>query len=522
MEANEQIEYVKEAFKLKEKKYYKPAIEVLYKALELENDNIEILFQISELYFLLNNYEHSMKYIEKVLSLNPVYEPGLILIIKLDERLGDLDGALKFSQILYENYNNENNLAILVKILLKLKLYPEVEKYSELLNDDLKIEYANALYVDGLGDEAKGILSQCDKNNENALLLEGKIKFDEGDLDRSQEIFNRISVNSQNPEILNFLGLFELEKMNFVEAVKHFSKAVSLDKNTSKYFYNLGCAYFYNGWIKEAKNAYSKALYLNPDNTGYRYSLAYLYFDNKEFSKSRKEVDAILDLEPENTQAIVLRALLLANDKDYLGAKELLETCIEKSNDDFAKVSLSKIYAQLNIFEKAEKLLISVIEKNPRNLNYLCDLSEIYIKERKYDKSINIANKILEINPNYIAAYILAARSAYLNDDFELTKKYSQDALALDINCASGYYYLALSREKTNDLEEAIECMKRAILYDLNNSEYYAKMSEFYAMKEDFKTALDYISEAVNLDNTNKYKFAYSQLVKLNRKKIKN
>ena len=44
-------------------------------------------------------------------------------------------------------------------------------------------------------------------------------------------------------------------------------------------------------------------------------------------------------------------------------------------------------------------------------------------------------------------------------------------------------------------------------------------MSEFYQAKEDYKSALEYISEAQNLDNTNKYKFRYSELVKLNRKK---
>ena len=98
-------------------------------------------------------------------------------------------------------------------------------------------------------------------------------------------------------------------------------------------------------------------------------------------------------------------------------------------------------------------------------------------------------------------------------------KEFAQRAISLDINCASGYYYLALSREATDDNEEAIECMKRAILYDLNNPKYYAKMSEFYLKQKDYKTALDYISEASSLDNTNEYKYKYSELVKLNRQK---
>ena len=108
-----------------------------------------------------------------------------------------------------------------------------------------------------------------------------------------------------------------------------------------------------------------------------------------------------------------------------------------------------------------------------------------------------------------------------MQGDLETAKDYAQDAISLDMNSSDGYYYLALVREKMNELDEAIECMKRAILYDLNNPKYYAKMSEFYKEKEDYKTALEYISEAESLDNSNEYKFMYSELVKLNRK-IKN
>ena len=49
MEDTQVIDYIKQAFELKESKNYKPAIEMLYKALEIENDNVEILFQIGEL-----------------------------------------------------------------------------------------------------------------------------------------------------------------------------------------------------------------------------------------------------------------------------------------------------------------------------------------------------------------------------------------------------------------------------------------------------------------------------------------
>lgn len=59
MQDNEVINYIKRAFELKSQECYKQAIEMLYKALETESDNVEILYQIAELYFLLHNYDRA-------------------------------------------------------------------------------------------------------------------------------------------------------------------------------------------------------------------------------------------------------------------------------------------------------------------------------------------------------------------------------------------------------------------------------------------------------------------------------
>lgn len=521
MEDTQVIEYIKQAFELKESKNYKPAIEMLYKALEIENDNVEILFQIGELYFLLNNYSRALQYLEKSATLNPTHSSTMKLTRTIKERQGDLDEALAISVNLFENSPNTENLKDLIKILVKLKLFCEIDKYkdSEYFNTEVKIECATAFYSNGEQEKAKELLAECDCSDEKVLLLTGRIKFDENDFEGAKEIFSKIGKNSQNPEILNYLGLFDLENMNFIEAIKNFSKATNLDKENSIYCYNLGNAYFYNGWIDEAQKAYQKALYINPENIDYRYSLAYLYYDKKDFVKAKKEIDAILDIDSNHSQARVLKALLLANDKDFIGAQKILEDNLKKGhNDTFTKSALSRIYTELNIFSKAEELVNEIIEQNPENLNYLSDLAEIHIREKNYDKAIELADRILELNPNYILGNLLGAKTAMLKEDYELAKGYAQEAISLDINCSEGYYYLALVREKTEDLEEAIECMKRAILHDLNNPKYYTKMSEFYKSKQDYKTALEYIAEAESIDDSAEYKMMYSELVKLNRK----
>ena len=130
MENTQSLQYIKQAFELKEQKYYKPAIEMLYKALEVENDNIEILYQIGELYFLINNYTRALQYLEKVLSINSKHVESLKLTRTIKERQNDLDSVLRISQQLFDENQNSDNLKSLIKILIKLKHIDEIGKYK--------------------------------------------------------------------------------------------------------------------------------------------------------------------------------------------------------------------------------------------------------------------------------------------------------------------------------------------------------------------------------------------------------
>lgn len=524
MQENEVVNFIKKAFEYREHECYKQAIEMLYKALESESENIEILFQIGELYVLLHNYNRAVQYLEKVLIIEPEHLASLKLLQKVYVRQNELVDAKKIAITVYQIEKSSEALKNLIKILGELKQFDEILEYgdAEELDEGCLLIWAESAYKSGRIDEAKKLIERANAlnpDNDECRILLGKIYFDENEFDKAGEIFEGFGKNSQNPDVLNYLGLFALEDNNLVEAVKFFSRASNLDKTNPLYSYNLGNAYFFNGWIEEAVNAYMKAICLKPENPDYRYSLAYLYFENKNFDKAKKEIDYVLETNPKHYPARVLSALLKFENKDFLGAQQILEENIkEGSNDDFTLISLGKVYSGLDNFEKAEKVTKQVIAGNPENLNYLSSLADIYIKEKKYDDALSIVKNVIEKNEKYIYAYICGAKAAYLKGDTELAKEYAQDAVSLDINCSEGYYYLAKVRISQKDYDEAVECMKRAIMYDINNAKYYAEMSRIYKLKDDVKTAFEYIKEAESIDNSTEYKILYKELASLNRK----
>lgn len=520
----ETLEYIKKAFDLKSQKCYKQAIEMLYKALEQESDNIEILFQLGELYFLLNNFQRAGHYLDKVLQKNPNHVEALKLVEKIYVYSNEKEKAFKTAEKIFEIAKTSENLVELVKTAGKTSNFKKIEELenSDVVNDSVLYQIAKEYYDNGNFGTAKTKLEKAlslNPQNEDVLVLLGKIYFDENEFEKSREIFNSFSKTTDNPEILNYLGLFALEDLKFIDAIKYFSKASNLSKQNHKYLYNLGNAYFYNGWIKEAVQSYVQAICIAPENLGYRYSLAYLYFEQKNFDKAQKEVDFILERDAEYGLAHVLNALLKLGNKDFLGAQNELETNLKNGNDDnFTLVSLANVYRELSMFEKAETMINRVIEKNPDSLNYKCNLAEIYISEKKYDEALTLAQNILEENSNYIVAYAIGAKAAVKKEDFETAKDFAQRAISLDMNYAVGYYYLAVVRLAEKDYDEAIECMKRAIMYDINNPEYYAKMAEIYKAKEDYKSAFEYIKEAESIDSSVEYKILYKELASLSRK----
>lgn len=528
MEDREVLGYIKEAFDLKSQECYKQAIEMLYKALEIESDNIEILYQLGELYYLLQNFGRASQYLEKVLGKNDKHIDTLKLLRKIYFSLDDYKKAYLYAEKCLSCQKNEDNLSELIKISGKLKDFETVKDYE---NDDFfteKVMYtaAKAYYENKNLSASKEILEKAySKNpkNDDILILLGKIYFDENNFDKSKEIFSHFSKNSDIPEVLNYQGLFALEDMKFIDAIKYFAKACSINKTESRYFFNLGNAYFFNGWLEEAENAYSKAIKLAQDNLDYRYALAYLFYERNMFDKAKKEVDYILSHDEKHIQAIVLNALLKYENKDFLGAKNDLENNVKLGfDDDLTLISLSKVYAELNMFEKAEEAVKKVIERNPDSMHYAGMLADVYIKENKSDEALKIVDDIIKNNENYIMGYVLGAKAAYSKNDLDKTKEYAQEAVSLDMNYPEGYYYLAKVRFSEKDYEEAVECMKRAIMYDVNNAEYYAEMSRIYKEQGDIKTALEYIKEAENIDGATEYKIMYRDLASLNRKTKKN
>ena len=106
-----------DAFELKRKGYYKQAIELYYKVMSTEGDDIEILAELADLYFLLGNNERAIHYAEKALEIDENHTSSLSVLRKVYLSDKNFDDAERIAKQIYSLTESETDLLELVKIL---------------------------------------------------------------------------------------------------------------------------------------------------------------------------------------------------------------------------------------------------------------------------------------------------------------------------------------------------------------------------------------------------------------------
>jgi len=516
----EVVDYIKKSFELKNKGYFKPAIEMLYKALSLDSDNIEILAQLAQLYVHLNNFQRAIYYVDKVLEIDKNHIDSLFLLKEIYLLQENNQEAKCIIEKICTIQPNSEILAEKIKILTKLGEFEEIKNLETSgieLCDKVLYEISKAYFENNNKNKAVELLKlgyQKNKKNEKILLLLAIIYYENEDLENSKKLFLELEKIDPTPEVMNYLGLFKLNEKNFSSAVTYFSKAHKLDEKNHEYIYNLASAYFLKGWLDEALKYFTQAICLAPDVINYHYSLAYLYYHKKAYNKAVMELDFIKSLDATHEQSNILTALIIAKKGDALTAKNQLEEII-KSNptDDFAISALGKIYKELSQTDLAKQTIKKALKLNPDSLDYLSDLAEIKIELKDYENARKTIEKMLGLNENYIYAHIALSKINFDLKDFDAVFDCAQNIIKLDQCCPEGYYYNALSLFETGDKDFAIASLKKAISLDLNNPMLYLKMSEFYQELGDFKNAYDWALEASEIDDKSyQYKWLCAKL----------
>ena len=505
--------FLKQAFILQEERHYKQAIEALYKALCIESDNIEILSQISNLYYLMSNFDRALDYAEKIMEINPDHVDTLSLLVNIHKVNKKYAKALSYAERLYKLAPRVKNFVMYLEMLTECKQYNTILAVIE----DAKLRYdekknEKLMLIEGyarlkLNQVFNGIFQEVIRffpENTDAKFYLGVIYYNKQQFDEAEKLFLSILDDIQCDRTYNYLGMLKLDQNKIGEAINYFQFALKIQPNSAFYYYNLGSAYSLNGWLFEAEQSFQSAVALEPENIVYSYSLAYLYYERHDLKKSNEVIENILSIDASHVDTLILKSMILAKNGKIVDAKnQLIKLSETETENDFLYYALAKIYKEFPLYEEAIDSLQEALFIKPDSLEYLSELADCYCETGEYSTAHDILTKVLYLNKRFIYAHLLMAKMQLAQKNYSAASKIISNAIKLDNSSAEAYKYQSMIFAAQGLKNRSIESAKTALSLNPNDHKYYAHLAKLYYDIEEYENAFLYYKEASMLDDMN-------------------
>ena len=156
----------------------------------------------------------------------------------------------------------------------------------------------------------------------------------QGKLDEAEELYNKVlEQDPVNAEVLNFVGIINLQKFKLSQAEEYIKKAI--DISPEPYFFeNLAKVYLEMEDSSRAIELYSKLLSTQPENYSYVFNLASAYKIAKDYDNAIKMYERAIERDPNNPDAYFNMGLILNNLSKPDKAIKYYKKAVELSPDD--------------------------------------------------------------------------------------------------------------------------------------------------------------------------------------------
>lgn len=510
------IDYIKKSFELKNSKLYKEAIEMLYKALGLEEgrNNVEIISQIGDLYVLLKNPERALEEYEKVLDIDKNHTHSLNEILKIYCESGQYNKALEVSKKLIDSTSDVQYFLNHLEILFKLEYFDKMKELYESLDEELK-NNSKILYIMSKTDFYPKIeflkkAVQADNTLTEAYFDLGLEYYADEKYELAKPLFEHVTELEKNPLAYFYLGLIRHIEGDYFGAIDDYLDCIKLDKTNDRCCFELAKAYIDINWLEEAQIAIKSSigiLKLKNDNSPkldeHHFLLAWILSKQDDIKGALLYLDLIDKDSKMYPNAQILKNTLSLNPQNYTSAKEVLEKYYYNNPDDSKNPilieSLGKIYKQLKLYKDAIALYENALEHFPGSLFYSLELVDILIDDKQYDKALEMAKRLEQEAPKCPSTYNSLARIYYRLKNYDAAIENLKILNQLDLNNAEGFYFLGLVQNDTCQAQAALENFKIALTLNPMPAKYYAQAARAYETMGDYENAMLYIKEAIEI-----------------------
>lgn len=321
-------------------------------------------------------------------------------------------------------------------------------------------------------------------------------------IEKAEEIYLALlSVNAEDFNVLNLLGMLYLSKKDYEKAILYISKAVVLNK--SAYFLsNLAKSYFLNKQYDKSVELYFKALEVEENDDIY-YSLGLAYKALKQPELAIKNYLKAINLNPDNYNAYYNIALLY---KEMNNSEIAIDFCLKgkqiNSSDVDLYTLLSSLYENVGDYKNAIKSLEQALYLKNNNPHFYYNLGVLYSKINQVDNSLKNYLKVLESLPNDIET-LVAVANIYRDIDKDIALSYATKAFEINKTEANVVLVLSQIYRDLYENEKSVEILEEFLKTNDKNSEIYYQLALNNMDLGQYTNALQNYEKALSFNSSN-------------------
>lgn len=315
---------------------HQTALSLINKAIEI-NEVADYHRDLGDMLFDIGKKQEACKYYKRAIELNPEDSETLFNLALLNQELGNFDEAIGcFQNVVKTNPNDFdalNNLGVL--FYNHKKDFINAEKYFS------RAVQLRPGFVDGYFN--LGLVYSSLKQNDKAILNYNKVikinpKYSKAyfklgllfgsDYDKTIECYTKLTelepdnadayYNLANAYTNKTTQLPANESQVYADnAIKYYEKLIQLNPNLADAWNNLAKFYVNRGRTEESQACFKKAIELKPDLYEAYIALGNINYNTGEYNAAKENYNKALELKPDSTDAKCALSLIYLRNKDF-------------------------------------------------------------------------------------------------------------------------------------------------------------------------------------------------------------
>ena len=427
-----------------------------------DNSLIPALLDEGMKHYSAKQYSAAADYLGQVVDMDAEHSQARYYLVYSLALSGNQELALKHAEILAKKFPSDPQYTTLVKQIKAeiSKTQANISKNKSASNTKIEKEVMLGGYK-SLDKNAEIRKPKVDytprdiKPPKPLTPLEKAIKkIDEEEYDEAESMLNDIiKKDPKNSEAYHNLGVIEMSRYKYKEAIDYLTKASELNPKSFQSPFLLADCYRNIGDSLKAEKALETAVNIKYDEFALM-NLAEIQVELGKFKEAEENYNKILKKNPKFSEASVGLAQIRIGQGKLEEAMSMVNEALAKGNVGEANYVKGLILYANKMYAEALEQIQAAINNNPNNFKYILARAQINTEIFDFSKAIDDANAVLNKNPESVAARVVMAKAFILSSADEEAEAQLAEIAKKGEN--ADYYKLkGMMAKRQGDEEEA-------------------------------------------------------------------